>query len=135
MRRGTKRRPIASAIHPMRMYILPRPMVVSHGTREEGMPMLTALRRNATPMKASAVSYTSDGKIVSFSLAPANHIESSHGKTYLSVCVDHKCKRNIGYSTQTEGKQGATDAGVDPVHALWVLKLASGLPLWGASEY
>lgn len=54
---GTYRRPMASDMPPLMMYILLRPMLDIHGTRAEGTPTLTALRTKATATKTSAVSF------------------------------------------------------------------------------
>lgn len=56
---GTYKSATTSAIHPLRMYILVKPMLVIHGTNANGIAMETTLRTKATPTKASAVSWYS----------------------------------------------------------------------------
>ena len=108
MARGTNKAPTANAMPPIVMNMFEMPMLVIQGTRADGMPTAPALRMNATPTKASAVSC--DGVSVCFNGLPRS--------SYLSVCVNHKSESNVSVGAKAEGEEGTADTGVDPMHPL-----------------
>lgn len=103
---GKIRREIPKLTNPHTIKKFWSPRFFIPGLMAKGIPMLMALRRNATPVKASPVIYRL-AKCAWWKL-----------RTYITVTVNNNSQRRISNGTETEAKESGAHTWVDPVHPL-----------------